>query len=200
MLIGSHNLLLLPILVALKLALNFFQGMVEPGQQISTTLKKEFMEEALSGLDMNDEERKELKRQVDILFQGGTEVFKGYVDDPRNTDVAWIETLAMNYHDDSGEVFNKIKLQVFFAFCVVPNKDDNIYDTLAYEKYISPVRQSLTKSSTSYVSFFVVAFVTCYHSGNVDSILLIRLVMMLPLCDGKESVGTSHYMPIMSQC
>ncbi|XP_028404438.1 transient receptor potential cation channel subfamily M member 2-like isoform X2 [Dendronephthya gigantea] len=86
-------------------------GMVEPGQQISATLKKEFMEEALAGLDMDDEERKELKRQVDILFQGGTEVFKGYVDDPRNTDVAWIETTAMNYHDDSGEVFNKIKLQ-----------------------------------------------------------------------------------------
>jgi hypothetical protein len=48
--------------------------MVEPGEQISTTLKKEFMEEALAGLDMNDEEREELKRQVDGLFQEGIEV------------------------------------------------------------------------------------------------------------------------------
>ncbi len=43
---------------------SFLQGMVEPGEQISTTLKKEFMEEALAGLDMKDEEREELKRKV----------------------------------------------------------------------------------------------------------------------------------------
>ena len=48
--------------------------MVEPGEQISTTLKKEFMEEALAGLDMKDDERKELKKQVDGLFQKGIEV------------------------------------------------------------------------------------------------------------------------------
>ena len=48
--------------------------MVEPGQQISKTLKKEFMEEALAGLDLEDEEREELKVQVDGLFQKGIEV------------------------------------------------------------------------------------------------------------------------------
>ena len=48
--------------------------MVEPGEQISTTLKKEFMEEALAGLDMKDDERKELKKQVDGLLQKGIEV------------------------------------------------------------------------------------------------------------------------------
>ena len=48
--------------------------MVEPGEQISRTLKKEFMEEALAGLDMLPEERKELKAQVDALFREGTEV------------------------------------------------------------------------------------------------------------------------------
>ena len=51
-----------------------------------------------------------------ILFT--LQVFKGYVDDPRNTDVAWVETMAMNYHDDSGEIFNKIKLQVYIIFFV----------------------------------------------------------------------------------
>lgn len=30
------------------------------------------------------------------------QVFKGYVDDPRNTDNAWMETVAVNFHDDSG--------------------------------------------------------------------------------------------------
>ena len=48
--------------------------MVEPGQQISTTLKKEFMEEALAGLEMKEDEREKLKRQVDGLFQEGIEV------------------------------------------------------------------------------------------------------------------------------
>lgn len=48
--------------------------MVEPGEQISKTLKKEFMEEALAGLDIEDKEREELKVQVDYLFQKGIEV------------------------------------------------------------------------------------------------------------------------------
>ena len=53
--------------------------MVEPGEQISSTLKKEFMEEALAGLDMDETEREELKRQVDALFQLGIEVNRSIV-------------------------------------------------------------------------------------------------------------------------
>lgn len=40
------------------------------------------------------------------------QVYKGYVDDPRNTDNSWMETVAVNFHDDTGEVFNEFKLQV----------------------------------------------------------------------------------------
>jgi len=29
-------------------------------------------------------------------------VYKGYVDDPRNTDNAWMETVAVNFHDELG--------------------------------------------------------------------------------------------------
>ena len=43
-----------------------------------------------------------------FMFQ----VYKGYVDDPRNTDNAWMETVAVNFHDDTGEVFNQFRLQV----------------------------------------------------------------------------------------
>jgi len=32
------------------------------------------------------------------------------VDDPRNTDNAWMETVAVNFHDESGEGFGRIKL------------------------------------------------------------------------------------------
>ena len=30
------------------------------------------------------------------------QVYKGYVDDPRNTDNAWMETVAVNFHDETG--------------------------------------------------------------------------------------------------
>lgn len=35
----------------------------------------------------------------------------GYVDDPRNTDHAWIETTAFNFHDESGAILNDIKFE-----------------------------------------------------------------------------------------
>jgi len=37
-------------------------------------------------------------------------VYAGYVDDPRNTDNAWMETVAVNFHDETGEAFGKVKL------------------------------------------------------------------------------------------
>ena len=37
-------------------------------------------------------------------------MYAGYVDDPRNTDNAWIETKAVNFHDKTGEAFGKVKL------------------------------------------------------------------------------------------
>ncbi|XP_065281719.1 ADP-ribose pyrophosphatase, mitochondrial isoform X3 [Dermacentor albipictus] len=38
-------------------------------------------------------------------------VYKGYVDDPRNTDNAWMETVAYNFHDESGDVTGKFSLE-----------------------------------------------------------------------------------------
>ena len=46
------------------------------------------------------------------MFSFCLQVYKGYVDDPRNTDNSWMETVAVNFHDDTGEVFNEFKLQV----------------------------------------------------------------------------------------
>ena len=39
------------------------------------------------------------------------QIYSGYVDDPRNTDNAWMETVAVNFHDEDGNAFNKIKLK-----------------------------------------------------------------------------------------
>ena len=40
------------------------------------------------------------------------QVYKGYVDDPSNTDNAWYETTAINYHDSDGTSFAKFPMEV----------------------------------------------------------------------------------------
>jgi ADP-ribose pyrophosphatase len=53
-------------------------GMVDPGEHVSITAKRELKEEA--GIDLAD--------------VPSIEVAKGYVNDPRNTDNSWMETVA----------------------------------------------------------------------------------------------------------
>eukprot|EP00794_Sanderia_malayensis_P014266 gene14266-15753_t len=86
-------------------------GMVNPGDTIQNTLKAEFGEEALNSIEANPEERRKMMVEIDKVFAQGHVVYKGYVDDPRNTDNAWMETVAMNFHDDSGKAFSKIPLK-----------------------------------------------------------------------------------------
>lgn len=38
-------------------------------------------------------------------------MYAGYVDDPRNTDNAWMETIACSFHDDDGHVLGDLKLE-----------------------------------------------------------------------------------------
>ncbi|KAG3264502.1 hypothetical protein H1C71_000786 [Ictidomys tridecemlineatus] len=87
-------------------------GMVDPGEKISTTLKREFGEEAMNSLQKSRIERQELEKDLHRLFsQEHFVVYKGYVDDPRNTDNAWIETEAVNYHDETGEIMDSVPLR-----------------------------------------------------------------------------------------
>lgn len=61
--------------------------MVDPGEHISETVKREFREEALrGGID---------GCKIERLFSNGFRLYDSYVDDPRNTDNAWMETIAM---------------------------------------------------------------------------------------------------------
>ena len=49
---------------------------------------------------------------IDEFFQNcGTQIYKGYVDDQRNTDNAWMETVAFNFHDESGKYLQCLKLE-----------------------------------------------------------------------------------------
>ena len=86
--------------------------MVDPGEQVSETLKREFMEESLNLNELTAPEQERLKDRLKTLFSSsnGIEIYKGIVNDPRNTDNAWMETVAVNFHDESGNVFSHIPL------------------------------------------------------------------------------------------
>ncbi|XP_037648962.1 ADP-ribose pyrophosphatase, mitochondrial isoform X1 [Sebastes umbrosus] len=87
-------------------------GMVDAGEQVSLTLQREFSEEALNTLAIPPTERAKISERITKLFKSpGFQVYKGYVDDPRNTDNAWMETVAVNFHDDSGNSVSGLPLQ-----------------------------------------------------------------------------------------
>ncbi|XP_047216020.1 ADP-ribose pyrophosphatase, mitochondrial-like isoform X2 [Girardinichthys multiradiatus] len=87
-------------------------GMVDPGEQISLTLQREFSEEALNSLSLKQSEKGEIQQRIKQLFDSaGFQVYKGYVDDPRNTDNAWMETVAVNFHDEEGNSVSALPLQ-----------------------------------------------------------------------------------------
>lgn len=46
-------------------------GMVDPGEKISTTLKREFLEEALNSNEMTDDEKQEAQQKLHQLFESG---------------------------------------------------------------------------------------------------------------------------------
>lgn len=57
-------------------------GMVDKNEDVNDTLRREFKEETGVDLDMIN----------------AREIYRGYVVDPRNTDNAWIETIAKHQH------------------------------------------------------------------------------------------------------
>ena len=79
-------------------------GMQDPGEIGMATLVREFKEEAGA---VSESEKASFDAMVDELFKdsNGRVIYRGYVDDPRNTDNAWMETIAMHFHcsDRMGE-------------------------------------------------------------------------------------------------
>lgn len=47
----------------------FLQGMVDPGEQVSLTLQREFSEEALNSLSSSPAERAEIHQRITNLFK-----------------------------------------------------------------------------------------------------------------------------------
>ncbi|XP_077130113.1 ADP-ribose pyrophosphatase, mitochondrial isoform X2 [Ranitomeya variabilis] len=86
-------------------------GMVDPGELVTATLRREFCEEALNSLESCGEEPDTEQRIQSLFSQEHLPVYRGYVDDPRNTDNAWMETQAVNYHDETGHILDQLALQ-----------------------------------------------------------------------------------------
>ena len=82
-------------------------GMVETGETVSETLRKEINEEACNNMDTND-----ASKEIDKILSkdNGTIIYRGYVDDPRNTDTRWMETTAVHFHCTS-KIAKAIKLE-----------------------------------------------------------------------------------------
>ncbi len=115
--------------------------MRDAGEVITKTLVREFAEEALDyKLKFNkkndnqlDAKSGQIENQLDSFFKHGElvriltdfesgrinfirismalQVYKGYVDDPRNTDNAWMETIACNFHDETGGLIGNLCLK-----------------------------------------------------------------------------------------
>lgn len=70
--------------------------MVNDGEAVSTTVRREFQKEADNIEDLS--ERLKFQANAATLFENGKQIYRGYIDDPRNTDNAWTETTAFLFH------------------------------------------------------------------------------------------------------
>ncbi|KAH9259327.1 hypothetical protein BASA81_002370 [Batrachochytrium salamandrivorans] len=72
-------------------------GMLDEAESAFDCAKREFWEEALASQTLAPE----LQAKLDLCLnqhKNGREVYRGYVDDPRNTDWAWMETTAFLFY------------------------------------------------------------------------------------------------------
>lgn len=83
-------------------------GMADAGETVAQTLRREFAEEAL-----NNGTAEALQRVQRFFAAAGGErrIYAGYVDDPRNTDNAWMETVACWFHDADGAALADVRLE-----------------------------------------------------------------------------------------
>lgn len=95
-------------------------GMVDEGESVSLTLKREFKEEVAKNCSENI---------LSKIFKNGTVLYSGPTyNDPRTTDQAWIETYVVHYHIDN-ELSKQLPLtsqpgenrKVSWISCKTPN-------------------------------------------------------------------------------
>ena len=80
--------------------LTFVAGMVPAGELIPPALKAVFTEENITQLDSMSLSAKTQK--INELYSNPTVLTEGILDDPRNTDNAWVEAKTIHIHDATG--------------------------------------------------------------------------------------------------
>ncbi|KAJ7363531.1 Transient receptor putative cation channel sub M member 2 [Desmophyllum pertusum] len=86
---------------------------MEVSDSVTSTLTKHLTNKVLAAhKPAIAEEKEKLDERVQTIIQNATQVYKGYVDDLRNTDNAWIETVAMHFHDETREILGDIEFEV----------------------------------------------------------------------------------------
>uniref|UniRef100_A0A2A4IXN3 Nudix hydrolase domain-containing protein n=2 Tax=Heliothis virescens TaxID=7102 RepID=A0A2A4IXN3_HELVI len=85
-------------------------GMVDPGEKVSATAVREFQEEAMNSLVLAEDQKKAWFQRFEKFFEEGNVVYQGYIDDHRNTDNAWMESVAYSFHDNSGSTVGVLTL------------------------------------------------------------------------------------------
>ena len=119
--------------------------MVDPGELVSVTVRREFMEEALDSEHLED--KAAVEEKLKAFFDAGKEIYKGYVDDPRNTDNAWMETVAFHFHDESGEIIGQFSLKAGDDAKALEWKDinDDLQLYASHKSFIMLAAESLQK-------------------------------------------------------
>jgi len=133
-------------------------GMVDPGKNVFATekeklVKRKFMEKAGN---VPQDQKENFKVLVSELFSLGDVVYSGCVDDPRNTDNAWMETTAFHFHCNE----NLGKMLPLFAGDDVANVmwldvdvNNPKYDSLyaSHRVWVDKVKNDM---NASYIKYF----------------------------------------------
>lgn len=87
--------------------------MIDPGETTLKALAREFSEEVLSVGEMSEQDRATAIARIESFFKmdNANILYKGYVEDPRNTDNSWIETVAVHFHDETGDILTGLELK-----------------------------------------------------------------------------------------
>jgi len=60
------------------------QGMVDPGEVVTTTVKREFIEEAMDSLALSEDDQRRINQQISDFFKHYSEVREHRSADPFN--------------------------------------------------------------------------------------------------------------------
>ncbi|KAL9968654.1 hypothetical protein ACROYT_G020769 [Oculina patagonica] len=88
-------------------------GLIDVGDSVSSTLQKLLIKKLFAALKPAILDKMEnADERVHTIIENAIEVNKGYIDDLRNTDNAWMETVALHFHDETREILGDIEFEV----------------------------------------------------------------------------------------